>query len=127
MMLMLLLAEITRLGVKLSLEQGSLKVQAPAGVLADELRQAMHEQRADLLQFAECPYIKTIDGLGMLTGNREERDISFVAPERQARLRYRIGVRLLHDGVERFYYPGMLGEVRTEGIQANDQSGEVSL
>jgi len=126
MMLMLLLAELTRRGVKLSVEQGSLKVQAPAGALIDELRQAMHEQKAALLRFAAYPSVETIDGLGMLTGNREVRDVSFVAPERKARLRYRVGVQLLHDGVEHFYYPGMLWLACIEDIQAHGEKQEVS-
>lgn len=127
MMLMPLLTELTHLGVKLSVEQGNLKVQAPAEALTDELRQAMHDQKAALLRFAAFPYVETMDGLGTLTGNRLERDISFVAPERQERLRYKVGVRLLHDGVERLYFPGMLWLARAEDVQEHEQSREESL
>ena len=116
MMLMLLLTELTRLQVQLSAEPDGLKVDAPAGALTDELRQAMAEHKAALLRYAVYPYVKTIDGLGLLTGHRQEFSIiDFVALERQARLRYKIGVRLLHDGIERFYLPGTVWEAeRTE-------------
>lgn len=109
MMLMLLLSELARLQVHLSVTSDGLHVQAPAQVLTDELHQAMKEHRADLLRFARYPFVDTIDGLGMLTGNRRNFNIiEFVAPERQERLHYIIGVRLLHDGLERFYLPGTL-------------------
>ena len=107
MMLILLLTELTRLDVQLSTEPGGLKVDAPVGSLTDEVRKAMMEHKATLLRYAVCPYVETIDGLGMLTGNRQEFGIiDFVAPERKERLRYKIGVRLVHDGVEQFYLPG---------------------
>jgi hypothetical protein len=78
-------------------------------VLTDELRQAMFEHKTDLLRFARFPCVETIDGPGMLTGNRRNFNIiEFVAPERQERLRYTIGVMLQCDGVERFYLPGTL-------------------
>jgi hypothetical protein len=109
MMLMLLLSELVRLQVHLSVTSEGLHVQAPAGVLTDELRQAMAEHKADLHRFARSPCIETIDGLGMLTGNRRNFNIiEFVAPERQERLRYTIGVRLTRDGFEQFYLPGTL-------------------
>jgi TubC N-terminal docking domain len=109
MMLMLLLSELTRLQVHLSVESDGLHVQAPARVLTDELRQAMTEHKTDLLRFARSPHVETIDGPGMLTGNRRNFNIiEFVVPERQERLRYTIGVRLLNDGLERFYLPGTL-------------------
>ena len=109
MMLMLLLSELARQQVHLSVSSEDLHVQAPAGVLTDELRQAMVEHKADLLRFARTPCVETIDGPGMLTGNRRNFTIiEFVAPERQERLRYTIGVRLIHDGLERFYLPGTL-------------------
>jgi hypothetical protein len=109
MMLMLLLTELTRLDVQLSTEQDGLKVDAPVGSLTDDLHKAMMEHKAALLRYAVCPYVETIDGLGMLTGHRQEFGIiDFVAPERQERLRYTLGVRLLHDGLERFYLPGTL-------------------
>jgi len=109
MMLMLLLSELTRLQVQLSATSDGLHVQAPTGVLTDELRQTMAEHRADLLRFARLPCIETIDGPGVLTGNRRAFGIiEFVAPERQERLRYTIDVRLTHDGLEQFYLPGTL-------------------
>ena len=46
MMLMLLLTELTHLDVQLSAGPDGLHVQAPAGALADELRQAMAEHKA---------------------------------------------------------------------------------
>ena len=55
MMLMLLLAELTRLQVQLTVEPDGLKVDAPAGALSDELRQAMTEHKAALLRYAACP------------------------------------------------------------------------
>ena len=109
MMLMLLLSELARQQVQLSVTSEGLHVQAPTGVLTDELRQAMAEHKADLLRFARAPCVETIDGPGVLTGNRRAFGIiEFVAPERQERLRYTIGVRLTRDGLEGFYLPGTL-------------------
>src|SRR5712692_7110758 len=50
MMLMLLLTELARLDVQLSAGPDGLHVQAPAGALADELRQARTEHKAALLR-----------------------------------------------------------------------------
>jgi hypothetical protein len=111
MMLILLLTELARLEVHLLLESDGLHVLAPFGVLTDELRQAMTEHKAALLRYAADPAVETIDGLCYLTGNRQEQDVTFVAPERKERLRYKVGVVLLQDGIERFYYPGMLSVV----------------
>jgi hypothetical protein len=108
MMLMLLLSELARLEVYLSIASDGLHVQAPSAVLTDELRQAMIEHKADLLRYATDPTVETIDGLGYLTGNRQEQDDTYTAQERKERLRYKVGVVLLQDGIERFYYPGML-------------------
>ena len=110
MMLILLVTELARLEVYLSVESDGLHVQAPSGVLTDELRQAMTEHKAVLLRYAADPAVETIDGLGYLTGNRQEQDITFVAPERKERLRYKVGVVLLQNGIERFYYPGVVSE-----------------
>ncbi len=119
MMLMLLLSELTRLDVKLSAEPDGLKVDAPAGVLTDELRRAMAEHKAALLRYAAYPAVETIDGLGMLTGHRQQFSIiDCVAPERKERLRYTIGVRLLHHGIERFYLPGTVWEVECATLTA---------
>jgi TubC N-terminal docking domain len=115
MMLMLLLTELAHLEVHLSVESDGLHVQAPSGALPDELRQAMTEHKAVLLHYAADPAVETIDGLGYLTGNRQEQDVTFVAPERKERLRYKVGAVLLQDGIERFYYPGMLSVVRNAG------------
>jgi hypothetical protein len=118
MMLMLLLSELTHLQVHLSDTSEGLHVQAPAGVLTDELRQAMAEHKADLLCFAHFPCVETIDGTGMLTGDRRAFGIiEFVAPERQERLRYTIGVRLTRDGLERFYLPGTLWLTEQSGSE----------
>lgn len=108
MMLLLLLSELARLEVHLSVASDGLHVQAPSGVLTDELRQAMAEHKEALLRYAADPAVETIDGLGYLSGNRQEQDVTFTAQERKARLRNKVGVVLLHDGLERFYYPGML-------------------
>ena len=108
MMLMVLLTELARLEVHLSVASDGLHVHAPAGALTDELRQAMTEHKAALLRYAADPAVETIDGLGYLTGNRQEQDVTLTAPERKERLRYKVGVVLLQDGIERFYYPGML-------------------
>lgn len=107
MMLMLLLSELARLQVHLSVASDGLHVQAPAGTLTDELRQAMTEHKADLMHYASLPYV-IADGVGILTGNRQEQDITYVAPERQEAWRYKIGVMSMHDGVERFYWPRMV-------------------
>src|SRR5215470_443088 len=118
MMLLLLLSELARLDVQLSVTSEGLHVQAPAGVLTDELRQAMAEHKADLLRFARTPCVETIDGVGLLTGNRRAFGIiEFVAPERQERLRYTIGVRLARDGLERFYLPGTLWLTEQSGSE----------
>ena len=86
MMLMLLLTELTRLDAQLSTEPGGLKVDAPVGSLTDEVRKAMIEHKAALLRYAVYPYVETIDGLGILTGHRQEFGIiDFVASERQER------------------------------------------
>jgi len=117
-MLMVLLTELTRLEVQLVAEPAGLKVEAPAGALSNELRQAMTEHKAALLRFAVFPYVETVDGRGTLTGTRQEFSIiDFVAPERQERLRYTIGVKLLQEGVERFYLPGTVWESRGEDQQ----------
>src|SRR5690348_16635106 len=98
MMLMLLLSELTRMQVQLSITSRGLYVQAPAGALNDELRLAMVEHKADLLRFARSHRVETIDGAGVLTGNRRAFGIiEYVAPERRERLRYTIGVRLTCD------------------------------
>lgn len=129
MILARLLTELTRHGVQLAEEDGRLKVQAPPGVLTADLRRTLIEQKAALLQYAACPYVQTIDGLGFLSGNTEEQDITCIAPERQEALRYKIGVVSLHNGMERFYYPRMVllarrmvqiaEQSRGEGVQAN--------
>src|SRR5690242_16166076 len=126
MILALLLSELTRLGVRLFTEQDGLRVQAPAGALTEDLRQAMMEHKAALLRFVASPYVETIDGLGTLTGNRQEQDITFVAPERKEGWRYKIGVVSLQDGVERFYWPRMVSHARPEAIEGDDHSLEVS-
>ena len=126
MMLMLLLTELTRLEVQLTVEPDGLKVDAPAGVLTDELRQAMAEHKAALLRYAAYPSVETIDGWGTLTGRRQEFSIiDLVAPERKERLRYKIGVRLLHDGIERFYLPGTVWEVERKEIQNEETSSRI--
>ena len=112
MMLMLLLTELTRLGVQLSAEPDGLKVDAPAEALTDELRQAMAEHKGVLLRFAAFPYVETVDGRGELTGTRRELDPFYYGTRHGERLRYKIGVRLLSDGVERFYLPGTLWEAK---------------
>jgi TubC N-terminal docking domain len=114
MMLMLLLTELTRLEVHLSAERDRVHVQAPAWVLTDELRQAMAEHKAALLRYAALPYIETVDGRGMLTGARRETDPFYYGTRHGEGLRYTIGVRLLEDGIERFYLPGTLWEVQRE-------------
>ncbi|HEY6409475.1 MAG TPA: primase-like DNA-binding domain-containing protein, partial [Ktedonobacteraceae bacterium] len=71
-------------------------------------------------------YVETADGLGYLTGNQREQDVAFIADdERKARLRYKIGVVLLKDGVERFYYPQNTWQARQEIIRAYEQSCEM--
>jgi len=40
-------------------------------------------------------------------------------------LRYKIGIVMLKDGIERFYYPQNTWEARPEVIQAYEQSREV--
>lgn len=117
MMLILLLTELTRLGVHLSSTPDGLQVEAPAGVLTEELRQAMATHKAALLRFACFPLVETIDGLGRLSGSRQAQDCTWVAPERWERLRYKIGVASLSDDLERFYYPCMVLLPRPETPQ----------
>jgi TubC N-terminal docking domain len=109
-MLMLLLTELTRLDVQLSAGLDGLHVQAPAGALSNALRQAMTEHKAALLRYAAYPYVETVDGRGVLTGARRETDPFYYGTRHGERLRYKIGVRLLSDGTERFYLPGTLWE-----------------
>lgn len=116
MMLMLLLSELTRLEVQLVAEGDYLRIQAPAGVLSPDLREAMMEHKSALLRFASLPCVVTIDGLGVLTGNRVEQDITFVAPERQEVWRYKIGVMSLRESVERLYWPCMVLQARSEDM-----------
>ena len=82
-MLMVVLTELARFEVHLSVAYDGLHVQAPFGVLSDELRQAMTEHKEALLRYAADPSVETIDGLGFLTGNRQEQDVTFTAPERK--------------------------------------------
>jgi hypothetical protein len=107
-MLMLLLSELTHLRVHLSVDSDGLHIRAPKGGLLEELRQAMAEHKTALLRYAADPSVETIDGLGKFTGNRQEQDVTYIASERRERLRYKVGVVLGRDGVERYYYPGML-------------------
>ena len=100
----LLFTELIQKGVRLTVADGRLKVRAPTGVLTEELRQAMAAHKAGLRRFATSPFVETIDGLGRLSGNTREQDVSLVAEERKEALRYRIGVVSLRDGRERFYY-----------------------
>jgi TubC N-terminal docking domain len=121
MMLMLLLTELVQLDVKLAAEPDGLHVQAPTGALTENLRQAMTAHKAALLRFAACPYVETMDGLGLLTGNRTEQDLTFVAPQRQEAWRYKIGVVSLDNGVERFYWPRMVLLASQEDSQTNER------
>ena len=124
MMLMLLLTELTRVEVRFLAEADGVHIQAPSGVLTDELRQAMTEHKAALLRFARFPYVQTIDSLGMLTGHTKEHDVSWVAPEHQEALRYKIGVMSLSDSTERFYWPRMVLLARPEATQVSEQRHE---
>ncbi|MBV9688464.1 MAG: hypothetical protein JO202_02015 [Ktedonobacteraceae bacterium] len=63
-------------------------------------------------------YVETVDGLGYLTGNQREQDVTFFSEEKRERLRYKTGVVILKDGIERFYYPQNTWEARSETIQA---------
>jgi TubC N-terminal docking domain len=117
MILMLLLSELTRLDVHLLAGPDGLHVQAPAGVLTDELRQAMAEHKAALLHYAAYPYVETIDGPGVLTGVRRETDPFYYGTRHGERLRYKIGVKLLPDGVERLYLPGNVWEAEHQEAQ----------
>jgi hypothetical protein len=108
MMLMLLLTELICLEVRLLAEDDDLHILAPAGVLTDELRQAMMEHKVALLRFARFPYVETMDGLGTLTGNIQEQDISWVAPQRQQALHYKIGVMSLSERIECFHWLHMV-------------------
>ncbi len=111
MMLMLLLTELAHQEMHLSVASDGLHVQAPVGVLSDELRLAMTQHKVALMRYASLPYV-IADDVGILTGNRQEQDITFVAPERQEAWRYKIGVMSLRDGVERFYWPRMVLQAR---------------
>ena len=75
----------------------------------------MTEHKAALLRYATYPYVETIDGLGTLTGARREQDAIFSRSQHWERLRYTIGVKLLPDGIERFYLPGTVWEVASMG------------
>jgi hypothetical protein len=121
MMLMLLLTELIRLQVRLLTEADDVHIQAPAGVLTGELCQAMTEHKAALLRFARFLYVETIDGLGTLTGHIQEQDISWVAPQRQEALHYKIGVMSLSERTLRFYWPHMVLLARPEAVQVSEQ------
>jgi TubC N-terminal docking domain len=111
MMLMLLLTELTHQEVNLSVEADGLHIQSPAGELTYELRQVMAEHKAALLRYATHPYVETVDGRGMLTGTRRETDPFYYGTQHGERLNYKIGVQLLHDGIERFYLPGTIWQM----------------
>jgi hypothetical protein len=55
--------------------------------------------------------VHTPDGEGVLTGARQETDPLCYGTRHGERLRYKIGVRLLSDGIERFSLPGTLWQV----------------
>jgi hypothetical protein len=74
-----------------------------------------------LLRYAADPFVETIDGVSSLTGNRKAQVVTFVAPERNERLRYKVGVALQQDGIERFYYPGMLSLRQSGGIKPSNK------
>lgn len=122
MIFSLLLSELIRMGVRLSVVEGRLKVHAPVGVLTEELRQAITAQKGALFRFAASPFVLTIDGLGYITGNRHEQDVTLIAEERKEALKYRIGVISLRDNIERFYYPRMVLATRPETAQVNEPS-----
>ena len=79
MILTLLLTELVRLDVRLVAEGERVRVQARAGTLSEELRQALAEHKADLLRFARTHSVETIDGPGRLTGHRQEQDVSCIS------------------------------------------------
>jgi len=70
-------------------------------------------------------YVQTVDGLGYLAGNQREQDVTIFSEEKKERLRYKIAVIILKDGIERFYYPQTIWEASPEDIQAYEQSSEV--
>ncbi len=69
-------------------------------------------------------YVETVDGLGYLTGDIREQDVTFLSEEKRERLRYKIGVVILKDGIERFYFPSTIWEVQEKEIQTHDPSHE---
>ena len=64
--------------------------------------------------------VDTPGGLGYLTGNWREQDVTFTAPEHKEWLRYTFGVRLLQDEVERFYLLRTVWEVQLRATQADE-------
>ena len=66
--------------------------------------------------------VDTPDGLGYLTGNRQEQEVVFTTSEHKKWLRYKFGVRLLQDDVERFYLPRTVWEVQPRATQADEQA-----
>jgi len=65
--------------------------------------------------------VETPDGLGYLTGGIREQDVTFTAPERKEQLRYKVGVALVPDGVERFYLPATVWEIEPQETQPEEQ------
>lgn len=66
--------------------------------------------------------VETPDGLGSLTGNRQVQSLpSCMSEEMKTKLRYTFGVTLLHDGVERFYWPGDMVDVQLEELSPDEQ------
>jgi hypothetical protein len=115
LILMVLLSELTRLEVRLVAAAENVRVQAPAKALSNELRQAMTEHKAALMRYASLSYV-VADDVGILTGNRQEQDITLVAPERREAWHYKIGVISLCDGMERFYWPRMVLQARPDDM-----------
>jgi hypothetical protein len=61
--------------------------------------------------------------LGILTGNKHEQDLEFVAPERQEAWHYKIGVVGLHDGIEQFHWPRMILLAQPDATQIREHEG----
>ncbi len=103
--------------------QGSSQEKTPPAALEVDADACIRNEAG--IQEVYSHYVETVDGLGYLTGNQQEQDVTFISEERKERLRYKIGIVMLKDGIERFYYPQNTWEARPEVIQAYEQSREV--
>lgn len=103
----LLLSELRRLGVKLSLEDGQLRCRAPSGTLSDVLLSQMREMREEIIRALEGATVMAQPGLEPLVAMKRPSVIPLSATQNRLWLldrlglggsAYNIGVTILLEG-----------------------------